>query len=121
MEQCTGNNRGSFSLKRFPHRDGVYCLLFGTPLPPVILQNPEKTRFILRLCARSLSLKELHAKSRQHGSYGWQAAVLTVPLELGWSSIAASQPQIKTAVGDSALRKPRPGGQVVKDLILSCR
>jgi hypothetical protein len=25
----------------------------------------------LRLCARSLSLRELRAKSREHGSYGW--------------------------------------------------
>ena len=50
----------------------VGSLLFstGTPLPPFVLQNLEKTRVILPLCARSLSLKELHAKSREHWSYG---------------------------------------------------
>ena len=42
----------------------------GTPPPPFISQNLEKTRFILRLSARSLSLKELHAESREHWSYG---------------------------------------------------
>ena len=45
-------------------------LLFGmgTPLPPLFLQNLEKKRFIRRLSARSLSLRDLHAKSREHGS-----------------------------------------------------
>ena len=48
---------------------GTRILLEEYPLPPFILQNLEKTRFILRLSARSLSLKNLYAKSREHGSY----------------------------------------------------
>ena len=39
----------------------------GTPPPPLILQNLGNKGVILPLCARSLSLKELHAKSREHG------------------------------------------------------
>ena len=39
------------------------------PLPPYFLQDLEKTTVILRLPARSLSLKELRAKSREHWSY----------------------------------------------------
>jgi hypothetical protein len=53
----------------FPFWDGVYCLVLGTPPSPCCVQNIENMRVILRLCARSLSLKELRAKSRQHGSY----------------------------------------------------
>ena len=34
------------------------------------MQNLENKRSNLRLCARSLSLQDLHAKSREHGSYG---------------------------------------------------
>jgi hypothetical protein len=34
------------------------------------MQNLENKRFILPLCARSLSFKDLHAKSREHASYG---------------------------------------------------
>jgi hypothetical protein len=46
-------------------------LLFGTGYPsPVSLQNPENKGSILRLCARSLSLQELRAKSGEHWSYG---------------------------------------------------
>jgi len=41
------------------------------------MQNLENKRFILPLCARSLSLKDLHAKSREHGSYGGRRTVLT--------------------------------------------
>ena len=58
-------------------------MLLLVPPPLVILQNLEKTRFILRLSARSLSLKELREKFREHGSYGRQAAVLAPVLELG--------------------------------------
>ena len=54
--------------RRFPNWE-VYCLV-PVPPPPFILQNLEKTRVILPLCARSLSLKELRAKSREHWSYG---------------------------------------------------
>src|SRR5208282_4583713 len=54
----------------FPLWDGVYCLVPGTPPPLFGVQNLENKRLILRLCARSLSLKKLHAKSREHGSYG---------------------------------------------------
>jgi hypothetical protein len=52
-----------------PFWNEVYCLVLGTPLPCRV-QNLENKRVKLSLCARSLSLQELHAKSRQHGSYG---------------------------------------------------
>ena len=42
----------------------------GYPPPPLRAQNLKNKRFILSLCARSLSLQELHAKSREHRSYG---------------------------------------------------
>src|ERR1700730_2712854 len=45
-----------------------YCLVLGTP-SPFGLQNLENKRSLLRLCARSLSLQELRAKSREHRSY----------------------------------------------------
>ena len=50
-------------------------LLFGTGYPPSpsALQNLENKRFKILLCARSLSLKELYAKSREHRSYGGPA------------------------------------------------
>ena len=46
-------------------------LLFGTGYPPspLGLQNLENKRLKFSLCARSLSLQDLHAKSREHGSY----------------------------------------------------
>ena len=47
------------------------------------MQNLENKRFILPLCARSLSLKDLHAKSREHGSYGGAARTLCPVLEPG--------------------------------------
>jgi hypothetical protein len=53
----------------FPLWDRVYYMVPGTP-SPLCLQNPENKRFILPLRARSLSFKDLHAKSREHGSYG---------------------------------------------------
>jgi hypothetical protein len=56
----------------------------GTP-PPCAVQNLENKRSKFRLCARSLSLQELHAKSREHGSYGWgvegRGSVLELRLE----------------------------------------
>jgi len=64
----------------FPTLGRSLLFSIGAPLPPVAAQNLENKRFILRLCARSLSLKELHAKSREHGSYGrgsipiWESA-----------------------------------------------
>jgi hypothetical protein len=54
-------------LLSFPHWNGVYCLVLGTPLP-LRLQNLENKRSVLRLAARSLSFQKLRAKSRQHGS-----------------------------------------------------
>jgi hypothetical protein len=51
----------------------------GYPPPPASLQNLENKSVNLRLCARSLSFKDLHAKSRKHGSYAW-ASDLTVPI-----------------------------------------
>lgn len=44
-----------------------YCLVVGTP--PVRVQNLENKHLILRLGARSLSLKGLPAKSREHRTY----------------------------------------------------
>jgi hypothetical protein len=47
-----------------------FTVWYRVPPPPYAMQNLENKRYILRLCARSLSLQELHAKSREHGSYG---------------------------------------------------
>jgi hypothetical protein len=47
----------------------------GTEYPlPCGVQNLENKGLLLRLCARSLGLQELHAKSREHGSYGWPSS-----------------------------------------------
>jgi hypothetical protein len=54
----------------FPQWDGVYCLVPCTPSPYAV-QNLENKGSNFSLRARSLSLRELHAKSREHGSYGW--------------------------------------------------
>ena len=55
----------------FPLWFGAYHLV--TPPPsPCWPQNLENKRFRFLLCARSLSFKELHAKSREHGTCGWQ-------------------------------------------------
>jgi hypothetical protein len=54
----------------------------GTPPPLSCLQNPENKGSILRLCARSLSLQELYAKSREHGGYAWGATWRRSSLEL---------------------------------------
>src|SRR5208282_348503 len=61
---------GRGSVNSPPVEDGLLVIAYWYPPPPFILQNLEKTRFILRLPARSLSLKELHVKSREHWSYG---------------------------------------------------
>jgi hypothetical protein len=68
------NRAASLGLVTFPHWDGVYCLVTG---PPSLLcaQNLESKRFTFRPCARSLSLQELQAKSREHGSYGGNSEV----------------------------------------------
>jgi hypothetical protein len=68
----------------FPNRNGVYCLVPAPPLPPFCLQNLENKRVKFRLWARSLSLEELHAKSREHGSYGGCEAV--GPVRFGTAS-----------------------------------
>ena len=75
-------------------------LLFGTPLPPLFAQNLENKRFILAPRARSLSLKELHAKSREHWSYGPGAS--------------GSRPSLE--VGQGLEATPSPGYQIVKEL-----
>jgi len=46
------------------------------------MQNLGNKRFTSPPCARSLSLKELRAKSREHGSYAWGATVLRPISEL---------------------------------------
>jgi hypothetical protein len=74
--------------RRFARRPTIpvlgWSLLFstGTPLP-LCLQNLENNGFVLRLCARSLSLQDLQAKSREHGSYGEAPRILGPVLELG--------------------------------------
>jgi hypothetical protein len=74
---------GDFVGTWFPFREfNVYY--WGIPPPPLVFQNLENKRFILSLCARSLSLKELRAKSREHGSYGCQSGCPGSLLELGW-------------------------------------
>jgi hypothetical protein len=45
----------------------IYCLVPGTPLPYRV-QNLENKGSNFSLFARSLSLQDLHAKSREHGS-----------------------------------------------------
>jgi hypothetical protein len=48
---------------------GKFTIWYRVPPSPLCPQNPESKRHKFRLCARSLSFKELHAKSREHGSY----------------------------------------------------
>jgi hypothetical protein len=50
-------------LLRIPALGGSLLSGTGYPSPLFFLQNLENKRFILSLCARSLSLKELEAKS----------------------------------------------------------
>jgi hypothetical protein len=74
------------AIAAFPHWDGVYFLVLGYPLPPYSVQNLENKGSNLRLGARSLSLQELHAKSREHGSYGGRdglASHFGIHFELG--------------------------------------
>ena len=69
----------------------------GTPLPPLILQNLENKRFISPLGAKSLSLQDLYAKSREHGSYGGRERIFSShsgtekcsPLGMGLEAILA--------------------------------
>ena len=65
-------------LPRFPHWDGVYCLVPGTPLPPVFWNHGARAG----LPPRSLNLQDLHAKSREHGSYGRRSKAHGSVLEL---------------------------------------
>ncbi len=89
------------------HNGTVYCLTLGTPSPRLDSQNIENKQFNLRLCARSLSLQELHAKSREHGSYGgcWRPVLGTEKniLEQGLEARAVAW------------------GRIVKEHGLSCR
>ena len=90
-------------------------LPFGTQYPPspLLLQNLENKQVILRLRARSLSLKDLHAKSREHGSYGcevfpfWETTAI-VPRAL------AREDGLAGPGGAGNLRH----GQIVKELII---
>ncbi len=75
MEEARKPNvdSGAVQILEFAARPSVpiwecYQLVLVPP-SPVGLQNLENKGLILRLCARSLSSKELHAKSREHWSY----------------------------------------------------
>ena|SRR5580693_4570170 len=59
-----------------------YHLVPGPP-SPCWLQNLVNKRFKFCPCARSLSLQELHAKSRQHGTYPWRPWPALPDLGLG--------------------------------------
>src|SRR5271166_1828251 len=52
----------------FPYWE--FTIWYRVPPSPFWLQNLENNGSILGLCARSLSLQELQAKSREHGSCG---------------------------------------------------
>jgi hypothetical protein len=56
----------------FSHNGKEYCLVWVPP-SPCRAQNLENRDLSFRLPARSLSLQELCAKSRDHGSYGREA------------------------------------------------
>jgi hypothetical protein len=58
------------NILRALHFGTKFTVWYWVPLSPCRLQNLENKGLKLSLCARSLSLQELHAKSRQHGSYG---------------------------------------------------
>jgi len=63
--------RGSAGVATARPKLGEFTVyLLDNPLPPFVLQNLGNKGVILPLCARSSSLKELHAKSREHWSYG---------------------------------------------------
>jgi hypothetical protein len=51
------------------HIGTEFTVWYRYPPPPFRVQNLENKRSNLRLCTRSLSLEELHAKSREHESY----------------------------------------------------
>jgi len=84
--------------------------LILVPPPPFEMQNPENKRFILPLCARSLSSKDLYAKSREHGSYGGRDSHLASHFGPGAGSAFGT--------GSEATHRP---GQIVKDRRLSSR
>jgi hypothetical protein len=50
------------------------------------VQNLENKAFKFRLCARSLSFKDLHAKSREHGTYSRRPWLDDPVLGLRWGA-----------------------------------
>jgi hypothetical protein len=72
----------------FPYGNGVYCFSTAYP-PPCRLQNLETKRLKFRLCARSLSLQGLQAKSREHWSYGPSKRQLAAHFGTGSSAFGA--------------------------------
>jgi len=119
---------GSHSIRRdggfSPQWDGVYCLVPGPPPCPV--QNIENKGLNLRLCARSLSLPELRAKSREHGSYGWPGVgsrpVLGLGLELDWARQEfVSQLIVCTAGAHSFPRRPPTACEAVTKFVPSAK
>ena len=84
-----------------PLWDRVYYMV----PPPPCLQNPENKRFILPLRARSLNFKDLHAKSREHGSYGGDDVILSPISELEQldRGLEATQPWVRLSKIDDYL------------------
>src|SRR5208282_1800446 len=99
----------------FPYRESLLFTSSYPPLPPLRLQNLENKRFILPLPARSLSLKDLYAKSREHWGYGGVALPFWEKGGLPGTSFASH-----TWFG-LPLGGPGLGGQIVKERLLSCR
>src|SRR5579863_6141534 len=61
----------------------VHCLVSD---PPCWLQNPENKRSTLRLCARSLNLQDLHAKSSEPGGSGRRCAYRPILKLASWEN-----------------------------------
>jgi hypothetical protein len=78
-------------LSLLSHNGTVYRLVLGRPPPPLSVQNLENKRSILRLCARSLRLQELHAKSREHGSYAEVEVPFWNQASIFWSRVRKPQ------------------------------
>jgi hypothetical protein len=61
-------SRLTWTLRSVPFR-AKFTIWYRVPPSPLCPQNLDSKRHKFRICARSLSFKELHAKSREHGSY----------------------------------------------------
>jgi hypothetical protein len=100
-----GSSDGAFPrmisrLRAVPFR-AEFTIRYQVPPSPDWAQNIENTRFILRLCARPLSLQELHAKSREHGGYADSVEASSPTLELRF---VARPPAKQVAFRSSLIR-----------------